>query len=328
MAAVAVAGLVLGGCSSPETAAPPPPVVAKAKESASVVPVIDKRFDAKFWAVWGDGKAEVNTYNLTFPRYNQKRKGVAIAIFVTEPFSNSARVKADPGKHRESDVVPVMKLNLIKKYQTGIYDYSDMMSAFVALAPADGQPAGSTLKASFSSQEWCGHVYSQMLFGRDHIGFTQHSYFDGEADQNSELERHTDGISEDALLLWARGVAQPWTPGSSTPIMTSLETLRQKHVGPSWSTTALSKDAAPQTISIAAGKFEVDVFHSNRAGGTSRTFYVERASPGRIVKWQTSEGESAELRATQRLKYWELNKEGGESILSDLGLPRVAPLLR
>ena len=76
-----------------------------------------------------------------------------------------------------------MKLNLIKKFQTGIYDYSDVGSTFVSLAATHGQPAGSTLKASFSSQEWCGHVYSQMLLNPAHIGFTQHSYFDGEADQ-------------------------------------------------------------------------------------------------------------------------------------------------
>jgi hypothetical protein len=322
--AVVIACVALAGCS-PQ----PAPQPATAKEQAAPVPALDTRFDAKFWSVWGDGKAEVNTYDLTFPRYNQKRKGVAIAIFVTEPFSDSARVKADPGKHPNSDVVPVMKLNLIKKFQTGIYDYSDVASTFVSLAPVDEQPAGSTLKASFSSQEWCGHVYSQMLFGRRHIGFTQHSYFDGEADQQSEISSQPDGIAEDALLLWARGIARPWNKTTaSTPIMTSLETLRAKHVGPSWSTTTLSTDASPQTIRVGAGKFEVDVLRSKRADGTSRTFYVEKSSPSRVIKWETSDGESAVLRATERLKYWEMNHEGGESALSGLGLPRVAPLIQ
>jgi hypothetical protein len=167
-----------------------------------------------------------------------------------------------------------------------------------------------------------------MLFGRNHIGFTQHSYFDGEADQQSEIPQQSDGIAEDALLVWARGIAQPWTETTATPIMTSLETLRAKHVGPSWATTALSKDASSQTITVAAGKFEVDVLRSKRSDGTWRAFYVEKSAPRRVVKWQTSEGESAELRATERLKYWEMNKEGGESVLSRLGLPRVAPLIQ
>ena len=35
---------------------------------------------------------------------------------------------------------PVMKLNLIKDYQTGIYDYNDMLSAFVSLADVNNHP--------------------------------------------------------------------------------------------------------------------------------------------------------------------------------------------
>src|SRR3954453_7048479 len=136
-----VAGLIacvlLAGCS-------PAPVPQAASKSASTVATgpakIDPYFDAKFWAVWGDGQAELNAYDLTFPRYNQARKGVAIAIFVTELFSNTLRVKADPGRHGPGDEFPVMKLNLVKDYQTGIYDYNDMLSAFVSLAPVNQRP--------------------------------------------------------------------------------------------------------------------------------------------------------------------------------------------
>src|SRR3954454_4302597 len=143
---------------------------------------IDPYFDSKFWAVWSDGQAEIGAYDLTFTSYNQLRKGVAIAIFVTETFSNTLRVKADPGKHGPGDEYPVMKLNLVKDYQTGIYDYNDMLSTFVALAPVNRRLAATPTKISFSSQEWCGHVYSQLLFGEQKARLTQHSYFDGEAD--------------------------------------------------------------------------------------------------------------------------------------------------
>jgi len=98
-------------------------------------------FDAAFWKQWGDGQAELSGYDLTFPRYGQLRRGVAVTIFVTETFSNTLRVKADPGKHPPSDEFPVMKLNLIEDYQTGVYDYNDMTSSFVALAPVNGRPA-------------------------------------------------------------------------------------------------------------------------------------------------------------------------------------------
>src|SRR5437879_1004520 len=51
-----------------------------------------------FWKWWGDGKAELDGYALTQPRYGEPREGTAVLVFVTEDFSDSARVKADPGK--------------------------------------------------------------------------------------------------------------------------------------------------------------------------------------------------------------------------------------
>jgi hypothetical protein len=74
----------------------------------------------EFWQTWGDGQAEVAAYSLTMPKYGQLRKGTCVAITVTEPFSKSLRVKADDGKHAKADVLPAMKLNLIREYQTGV----------------------------------------------------------------------------------------------------------------------------------------------------------------------------------------------------------------
>jgi hypothetical protein len=110
-----------------------------------------------FWAHWGDGKAELNGYRLTEPRYGANRKGSVVLVFVTEDFSDSLRVKADPGKHPATDVYPVLKLNLVRDFQTGIYNYNAMTSAFARVAP--GWPVA---KVSFSSQEWCGQVWHQI----------------------------------------------------------------------------------------------------------------------------------------------------------------------
>src|SRR5688500_12843808 len=70
-------------------------------------------FGNEFWQHWGDGKAELAAYELIMPRYGELRSGTAVTIFVTEPFSDSLRVKADPGRHPDSDVFQVMKLNLV-----------------------------------------------------------------------------------------------------------------------------------------------------------------------------------------------------------------------
>jgi hypothetical protein len=289
---------------------------------------IDPRFDAKFWSVWGDGQAELNAYDLTFSRYNQLRKGVSVAIFVTETFSNTLRVKADPGKHGPGDEFPVMKLNLVKDYQTGIYDYNDMLSAFVALAPVNQRLAATPTKISFSSQEWCGHVYSQLLFGEAKARFTQHSYFDGEADQQRDMEYPRDGFSEDGLMLWARGMARPFLkPGekSTAQMLTSLETARGKHIPLTWAYQTLSRDLKPQNLRVPAGSFEVEVFRETRKDKSWRAFYVEKAPPHRVIKWETSEGEKAELLGSDRMKYWEMNKEGGEAALQRLGVSRMTP---
>ena len=88
-----------------------------------------------FWAHWGDGKAELNGYRIVQPRYGEKRDGTGVLIFVTEEMSDSLRVKADAGKHPPADVYPVLKLNDVLHFQTGIYDYSVMTSAFARVSP-------------------------------------------------------------------------------------------------------------------------------------------------------------------------------------------------
>ncbi len=60
-------------------------------------------FDDTFWKYWGDGQAEVAGYALQFSRYGAVRAGTAVTVFVTETFSNSLRVKADPGRHPAAD---------------------------------------------------------------------------------------------------------------------------------------------------------------------------------------------------------------------------------
>jgi hypothetical protein len=285
-------------------------------------------FDAAFWKQWGDGQAELSGYELTFPRYGQPRRGVAATIFVTETFSNALRVKSDPGRHPASDEFPVMKLNLVQDYQTGIYDYNDMTSSFVALAPVNGRPAGFATKISFSSQEWCGHTFQQLLFDARAIRATSHSYFDGEADQQSQLDEPPGGISEDELLLWARGMAAPrLAPGErrEVPFLPSLQASRQQHVPLSWRRATLTRSARFQQISGPLGKFTVETWAAAVPGGIQRTIYVEAAEPHRIVRWEAANGERADLLGSQRMKYWEMNRQGFETALKRLGLSPRPP---
>lgn len=287
-------------------------------------------FGSAFWDHWGDGRAELAGYDLVTPRYGAERRGTAVAIFVTEPFSETARVKSDSG--RGDDVFQAMKLNLMQDFPTGVYDYHLMTSAFVALEPVSeragepGLPAGGPVKVSFSAQEWCGHVYQQALFRHDRVEQTLHSYFEGEADAESTLPGRPGGLSEDALLLWARGLAHPAVaPGESVtvPLLTGLERARLAHVDARWEEVELARSGATRELTVPAGRFEVAEARAairGPDGERSWIFHVEVAPPHRIVAWQTSDGERAELRGSDRLAYWKLNGPGGEEYLERLGL--------
>lgn len=310
------------GCGAQEPTLGQPNVLQAQKVAGGIT------FEEGFGKHWSDGRAEVASYELTTPRYGELRQGVAVTIFVKEVFSAAERVKAETHTGAREGQYPVMKLNLIEDFQTGIYDYNVMLSSFVALKPLGKRPTGSPSKASFSAQEWCGHVYHQLLFNEDTIQEDLHSYFEGEADASRQLPYPEDGLSEDFLLFWARGMALPGlAPGEKkkVPLLLSLKTARFSHVPLAWREAELSRSLESEELSVPAGTFQVEVFSAKVEGGESHTFWVEKAFPHRIIKWEKSNGERAVLIASERIKYWELNGEGMESHLEKLGLSRRPP---
>ncbi|NOT34389.1 MAG: hypothetical protein HOP12_09490 [Candidatus Eisenbacteria bacterium] len=286
---------------------------------SDAAPVIDEAF----WKHWGDGRGELAGYDLTVRRYGELRRGTAVTIFVTETFSDSLRVKADPGRHSKADEFPVMKLNRVEDFPTGIYDYNLMTSVFVSLAPHAGRGAGTVTKVAFSAQEWCGQAFAQLLFDADRARYTSHSYFDGEADEQRSIAVPRDAISGDALMLWARGFAAPrLAPGArvTVPLVGSLATARLTHQPLAVGRVTLTRAAARERITVPAGTFETERFSATIAGGQAYTFDVETVAPRRIVRWTTHDGGHAELLGSERLAYWKSNGLGGERGLAGLGL--------
>lgn len=290
-------------------------------------------FDSAFDAYWGDQKAELAAYDLTQPRYGELRAGTAVTITVTEPFSNSLRVKADDGKHPPTDVFPALKLNLVEDFQTGVYDYNLMTSVFLAMKSVNGRGPGEAVKVSFSAQEWCGHAYAQILPDASAVRFTSHSYFDGEADEARKLDQPRGGLSEDTLLLWARGLAAPYLkPGESVeaPVLRSLKSVRLLHRPPDWASAKLTRQAATTRVELPTAEgqpsqsieAEVRTVAIEAPIGRTWTIYVEAAHPNRVLKWTTSDGETATLIKSTRLPYWQLHREGDEKQLADFGLSR------
>lgn len=281
-----------------------------------------------FWKFWGDGKAELDGYALVEPRYGQPREGTAVAIFVTEDFSDALRVKADPGKHAQTDVVPVMKLNLVRDFQTGIYDYNTLTSTFVRTEPT-GDVSWPLMKTSFSSQEWCGHVYMQWLARGTKLVGTSHSYFDGEADATPELELPAGGVVEDAVPILVRGLRGDWlAPGATRKIAFLRSQLRTRllHVPAKWGEAAVSRAPSSSDVKTALGTLRAFTYTVAETNGDTTTYTVEEAWPHRLLAWKSSSGESARIRGSARLEYWKLHNNGDENYLRQLGLvPQSVP---
>ena len=256
-----------------------------------VAAVSGPEFGDAFWKQWGDGRGELAGYDLEIPRYGALRHGTAVTIFVTETFSNKRRVKADPGRHPKTDEFPVMKLNLVQDFGTGIYDYNLMTSAFTALASVNARPSGSPTKVSFSAQEWCGQVYAQVLFDARYARFVAHSYFDTEADSTSSFELPNDALSEDALLAWARGFTAPVLArgdSAEAPLLGSLREARLLHQPLVTSQAHFKRAAATESVVVPAGTFDADVYSvvRPRRPHVDVLGRIERPAPRRDVVLQ------------------------------------------
>jgi len=286
----------------------------------------DARAD-DFWARWADGKAELDGYALTQPRYGKLRAGTAVLIFVTEDFSDSARVKADPGVHPKSDTYPVMKLNFVRDFQTGIYDYNVLTSTWVKTEPASS-PLGSTLvKTSFSSQEWCGHVYMQWVPRGDRLDGVVHSYFDGE-DASPTLPLPPGGVVEEEVPIFVRGLRGDWLPpgGKRTlPFLPSQLHARLQHQKAAWGEATVERAASPERVRSVLGAVDAFVYTVAVRDGETTTWTVEAAQPHRILAWSSTSGEAGKLTGSDRLAYWQLNQPGGEKQLEHLGLKPMQP---
>ncbi|MCP4251820.1 MAG: hypothetical protein GY775_00170 [Candidatus Scalindua sp.] len=138
--------------------------------------------ESDFHSYWHNHGAEITRFELEQSRYGEIHSGHAILIFVTEPFLPDIHVKSDYESSRNRSI-PVLKLNAIKRFNTGIYDYSMMKSVFTPI-PTEKQLYSKTLKVSTTRQDWCGHVYLQYNLESDHYNVKQYSYFEKEGDQS------------------------------------------------------------------------------------------------------------------------------------------------
>jgi hypothetical protein len=267
-----------------------------------------------FWERWSDGQAELDGYRVTMPRYGEPRDGHVVLVYVTEEMNQKTLVKDDTGAVPPDQKEVVLKLNHTLKFRTGIYPYSVMTSVFSPVGSA-GRERFAPVKISFTAQEWCGHVFQMVTPTLDAFSSILHSYFSVEGDREDHVTTEPLTLYEDALWIQLRELDGPFEGGGDWEgyVVPSLWQLRKTH-----------RLAEPVKATITREEAEVDgtpiTRFTLRYADYSRTWDIEGAEPHRILAWRTSDGEEGTLTGTVRLPYWQLNANGDERYLAELGL--------
>jgi hypothetical protein len=269
---------------------------------------------------WYDGQAEVNGYRWRGTRYGELRTGEAVAIFVTETIGAEDHVKLDRPEQHRGQALTVLKLNLLREFQTGLYDYDTMTTAFLDVRDL------SSVKQTFSSSEWCGHVFDELDVRGKELRLNVHSYFQGEGVAQA-LPARPDGLLGDDLFVWLRGLrGHVLAPGESrrVPYVTDPFERRLRHREAGWGELAVTRASEAAEVRVPAGSFRAIEYRLVASDGRRGTVRIEEAEPHRLLGWSWErEGEpldSAELTGSRRMKYWELHAEGQESLRAELGL--------
>ena len=179
--------VILGCTSSPEERKAAADINVPVTLNETVTP------QDEFGDYWYQGQAELTSYMLEQARYGEIHQGNAVLIFVTEDFSRQKQVKLDYPQRAGDDKINVLKMNATKNFNTGIYPYSMMSSVFT---PIQGGDFPRTLKVTTTSQEWCGHTFTQVNLKKDKYDIQAFSYFESEGDQQLRLEK---GMLEDEV---------------------------------------------------------------------------------------------------------------------------------
>ncbi len=271
-----------------------------------------------FGDYWYQGKAEITSYELSQARYGEIHQGQAVLIFVTEDFSASKHVKLDRPERSPDNAVKVLKMNATRKFSTGIYPYSMMSSVFTPVY-ADRHPK--TLKVTTSSQEWCGHTYTQLNLENGGYRAKLLSYFEREGDR----ERFwADTMLEDEL--WNRIRLNPeGLPTGDVDLIPGTIYQRFRHTA--WGVHRAIITMEPHPTDVESHVCRVTYTDLSR----TLTITYRKSFPHQIDAWtetQTSgSGENAvELTTTatldKRIKsdYWRLHGNADAHLRKEFGL--------
>lgn len=274
-----------------------------------------------FHDYWYQGKAEITTYQLSQARYGEMHNGKCVMIFVTEPFSKSKQVKLDNPDKAGKGNISVLKLNKIKRFETGIYDYSMMSSVFT---PVDIKKHPHTLKVTTTSQDWCGHTFTQLNLKPEQYQARLYSYFESEGDQNLTLEKT---YLEDEIWNLIRINPDTLPKGNFKMIQgTMAQRLRHTKLSNNKVNGTLTEKSAQPDILV----YKIDYLNDQR----TLTIRFKKEFPHEIVSWEDTYisgfGDDKQKMTTKAIKdkriktdYWKKNKNEYADFRKKLNLKNI-----
>ena len=278
------------------------------KPTGKTVLVANNLTDDSFADYWYKGEGELNTFELEQSRYGEMRRGEAVMVFVTEDFSKSKQVKLDhPDKH-PNDKVSVMKLNHIRRFVTGIYDYSMMQSVFT---PIDFSKHPKSLKVTMTSQDWCGHVFTQLNLDGDSYKEKGFSYFESEGDATKKIK--ADMLEDE---LWTRIRLDPESLEEGNYHMIPSTFYSRLAHDPLKTKQARLRKEKQNDISVII----LEYLHLDR---TITIGYMPEF-PHKILSWkELQDGKllsKGKLKASVKSAYWRQHDNKHESLRDSLGI--------
>ena len=263
----------------------------------------DRNLTSEFNNYWYTGAAEISTYELSENRYGELRNGKSTLIYVTEDFVPKKQVKAD---RQNPSNQPVLKLNTVKKFLTGVYPYSIMQSSFLPL-----REEKHATKITASIQEWCGQTFIQ-LNNRNHFEINTFSYFESEGDQSIKIDKT---FTENELWNLIRVEGLKKLPVGEISLLPSFEYLRMSH-------KEIKSYKAKISASTKEGLIDYTIFYPQLDRKLVITF--QEKTPYIIESWSDQIGNkkpsTAKRITTKKLPYWQQNSKEFESLRSELGL--------
>lgn len=274
--------------------------------------------DKQFGEYWYQGVAELNRYELEQARYGEIRKGDAVLIFVTEDFLADKQVKLE--SERGERVAPsVLKMNAVRKFITGLYPYSMMTSVFT---PVDRTTWPHSLKVTTSSQEWCGHTFTQLNWVDPGYRMRQFSYFESEGDVDKEIQPD---LLEDEV--WTRIRLNPNAlPVGRINILPGTMTSRLRHTD----NVPVEADASLSPLvddELGRGLMRYMIEYTSTQPRTLKIDFREEF-PHEILRWTETYndfGTTLTTKATRtdvmRTNYWSQHALKDTILRKELGLP-------